>query len=119
MKTLISIITLFFSLQLFATSQSELKLSDLCREKIEKAVNQKFGKNDETFSIVGMKLLYGGSKGGLHFSPVVLVKTSDEVDSRDVVVIADWVGSKFADQVGCKITHIITVSNGLTVEDSE
>ncbi len=119
MKILILSLISLVSLDSFAVSQSELQLSEQCRKKIESAVYQKIGKGDDTFSVVGMKLLYGGSKGGLHFSPVVLVRTSDEVEPRDVIVITDWVSSKFADQVGCKVTHVVTVADGLTLEDAE
>lgn len=102
-----------------ATEQKDLTLSEKCREVIVDAVFTKYGVDDETFSVVGTKLLYGGSIGGLHYSPVVMVRTSDEVEPRDVLVVTSWVGSEFAEKFGCKVISITTVTDGLVLGDDE
>lgn len=114
--TLLFLSTTLLSVQAQAVQQSELSLSESCRNTVEKAVHKKLGQDDETFSIVSSTLLYGGSVGGLHFSPVVLVKTSDEVEPRDVIVITMWHRNVHTNEVGCKVTHIETVADGLTVD---
>lgn len=99
-----------------AFSQKELTLSESCRQTVEQAVFNKLGKDDETFSVTSSILLYGGSKGGAHFSPVVLVKTSDEVEPRDVLVVTDWTRNERTQEVGCKVRYIRTVADGRTVD---
>lgn len=99
-----------------AFNQSELTLSDTCRDTVEMAVFDKLGKDDETFSIISSHLLYGGSKGGAHFSPVVLVKTSDEVEPRDVIVLTEWTRNETTDEIGCKVKYMRTQADGLTVD---
>jgi len=100
----------------FAFSQADLTLSEPCRKTVEDAVFNKLGKDDGTFSIVSSHLLYGGSKGGAHFSPVVLVKTSDEVEPRDVIVVTDWTRGQSTEEIGCKVRYIRTLSDGMTVD---
>lgn len=81
---------------------------------MEKAVFKELGKDDETFSIVSTLLLYGGSRGGLHFSPVFLVRTSDVVEPRDVVVITKLIQSQ--GKLNYRVVHIETVADGMTVD---
>ena len=68
-----------------------------------------------------MKLLYGGNIRGLHYSPVVWVQTSDEVEPRDIIVTTSWVSSQYASSQGCKILSMTTVADGMTMDmpDSE
>ena len=100
----------------FAVSQNELTLLPKCEEKIRAAVTAKYGADDETFSIVGLKLVYGGSKRGLHMAPVVIVRTSDEVDPRDVLVVTKVNGDQDAREHGCRIESVITLEDGLLPE---
>jgi hypothetical protein len=102
-----------------AVSQSDLTLLPKCEAKIRKAVEERFGKGDETFSISSVRLIYGGSKGGLHISPVVIVQTSDEVEPRDILVLANWVSSDFVRREGCKIDTMKVVADGTVIDFEE
>ncbi len=113
--SLLVLVTIFAS-SAFSAEQKDLSLNAKCEKKVIEAVYNKLGKDDETFSVVSLKLLYGGSKGGLNFSPVVLVKTSDEVEPRDVLVVTNWVGSEYVRKQGCKVVSIQTLADGMTVD---
>ena len=93
-----------------AHAASELKLLDKCKAKIEKRILREI--DEETASIAGIKLLYGGSKGGLNHSAVVIVRTSEESEPRDFLVVTDWVNSAYVRKSGCKILSVITVADG-------
>lgn len=113
LAAVLSALLLLTSTSAFAVSQDDLKLLPKCEEKIRAAVTSELGGDDETFSITGIKLVYGGSKGGLHLSPVVLVRTSDEVEPRDAVVVTSVSGDKDAREQGCKIVSVTTVGDGI------
>lgn len=120
MKKILCVLALSVSSQVFAVSQKDLKLNPKCLAKVKSAVLKKFGANDETFSIRGTKLLYGGSKGGLHMSPVVLVQSSDENEPRDFVVITEVGGDDHAQKSACKVVAMHTMADGIVLDlDSE
>lgn len=113
MKSVVLSLALIISSQAFAIDQRDLTLSEKCLNKITDTILKKYGANDETFSIVSTKLLYGGSKGGLQISPVVLVKTSDEVEPRDMVVVTSV---SRGPKESCTIKSINVQADGLTVD---
>ncbi len=116
MKKIIMTLVIAASSQALAIDQKELTLNKKCLDKIAAAVNAKYGAGDETFSIFATKLLYGGSKGGLHINPVVLVQTSDEVEPRDIVVITSVDGSIDVKKHGCKVVSMNVMADGMTVD---
>lgn len=116
MKNAVMLFVLLLGSYSFAIDQRELALGEKCLKKITDAVAKKYGVDDETFSIVATKLLYGGSKGGLHISPVVLVQTSDEVEPRDMIVITSINSDAQAEKYGCKIVSINVQADGTTVD---
>jgi hypothetical protein len=96
--------------------QRDLTLRQKCLDQIVKAVEIKYGKDDETFSVQATKLLYGGSLKGLHIDPVVLVQTSDEVEPRDIIVITSIESDAQAEAIGCKVKKMVVVADGTTVD---
>lgn len=81
-----TLIGMSLSLSAMAYDQSQFQLPSDCKAKIEQEVIERVGKGDETFSVEQVKVVYGGVLGGASFPVVALVKTSDEVDPRDVLV---------------------------------
>lgn len=96
-----------------AITQKQLSLTDSCLKTIVDAVTSEYGAEDETFSITGTKLLYGGKYRGLEFNPVVLVQSSDENEPRDFLVRAEW---SLKQDGTCTVTSTETLADGLTVE---
>ncbi len=88
MKLIIGLVFgMFFSINASAFyNQEEFQLPSDCRAQIEEQVIEQIGKGDETFSVEAIKVIYGGVYKGASFPVVALVKTSDEVDPRDVLV---------------------------------
>ena len=112
----LSLLALTFSASAFAAEQSDLRLLPKCATAVKSAVYKKYLEGDDTASITGMKLLYGGSKGGTHYSPVVLVRTSDEVEPRDILVVASVSGDAEATKLGCVVRVIRTLEDGMLPE---
>ncbi len=83
--TLITLFTLF-SICAGAIEQKDFSIPSDCKSAIEAAVIDQIGNGDETFSVVAIKLVYGGVYKGLSYPVVAIVRTSDEVDPRDVLV---------------------------------
>ncbi len=85
-----------------------------CRQNIVDAVKEEYGAEDETFEVVNVKVVYGGVFKGLSMPVVAIVRTSDEVDPRDVLVKTS------APENGlCAVEVIQTLSNALTIDDPE
>ncbi len=80
MKTKIFLASMFVATAVMAESKSE-KVTSLCEQQIVKVIYNKFGRNDDTFSVVGYKVIYKNL-----FSKLAVVRTSDEVEPRDVLV---------------------------------
>jgi hypothetical protein len=80
MKTKIFLASMFVATAVMAQSKSE-KVTSLCEQQIVNVVTDKFGRNDDTFSVVGYKVIYKNL-----FSKLAVVRTSDEVEPRDVLV---------------------------------
>ncbi len=114
MKRLLFGLGVLASINAHAISQSDLSLSEKCKAEIEKKVTAKYGANDETFSVIGTKLRYGGTIGGFSAKVVALVKTSDEVEPRDILAIASP-----GDQGSCKVERISVLADGSTVDFPE
>ena len=57
------------------------KLSAACEKQIVDVVYDKLGRYDETFSVYGYKVIYSA-----FLSELAVVRTSDEVEPRDVLV---------------------------------
>ena len=112
MKLMIAALTVlgFTNLSSPAQASSELKLLPKCQAKIEKRILREI--DPESASIAGTKLLYGGSKGGAHYSAVVLVRTSEESEARDFLVVTSWVSTTYANKSGCKILSVTAVADG-------
>lgn len=110
------LLALFPGFSASAHEQSQLTLSERCEARVIAAVEEQIGQGDETFSVESIKLLYGGSIGGSHYSPVVLVKTSDETEPRDILVTAKVEGDRHASRTGCRIVSVHTLADGSTVD---
>lgn len=112
MKSVLSLAFVFlFSVNAFAFDQKTFQLPSDCEAQIAEKVTEKIGNGDETFSVVTIKMIYGGVFKGASFPVVALVKTSDEVDPRDVLVKTS------APQNGvCTVELIEELADGLTIE---
>jgi hypothetical protein len=106
MKKSVSVLLSLLLVGLSAQAQAggrDLRLLPRCEAKVREFVWKEYLKDDETASITGLKLLYGGSSGGLHYDAVVLVRTSDEIEPRDFLVVTAVKGSEHARTEGCEI----------------
>lgn len=97
-----------------AFEQKELSLPSACEARIIDSVTNKYGQGDETFSVVKVKLLYGGVFKGFGLPVVALVRTSDEVEPRDVLVTTGT-----PKDGKCRIERIQTLADGMVISDSE
>lgn len=99
--------TFLFSITfgLLSVASASQKLSVACEQNITNAVYDQFGRYDETFSVVGYKVIYENWSSGL-----VVVRTSDEVEPRDVLVSYDQAQSV------CNAKYKEVLADGATSE---
>lgn len=95
-----------------AQAELELRLTDQCHATVEAAIFEKYGKDDETFSIVDMTVIYGGVEKNLQWSSAIIVTTSDEVDPRHVLVVTAPKDSMYSSE-DCDIEYVRTMADGL------
>ena len=69
-----------------AAQQKDFTIPSDCKTAIELAVIDQVGKGNETFEVLAIKLVYGGVYKGSSYPVVAIVRTTDEVDPRDVLV---------------------------------
>ncbi len=79
-----------------AMAAPKLRVSAECEKIVTRAVTEAYGKDDETFSVIGYKIIYTGI-----FADLIVVRTSDEVEPRDVLVSVNSYKKK--GEKGCKI----------------
>lgn len=92
---------------LFSVSaQAGTKLSANCEKQIVDVVYDKLGRYDETFSVVGYKVIYDSS-----FTQLAVVRTSDEVEPRDVLVSVFTGNDK-----KCVVTYKDVLADGITAD---
>lgn len=99
MKTLL-ISTLIVSAAVHAGA--EIKMSAACEQQVADVVFDRLGRYDETFSVTGYKVIYQS-----RFSNLAVVRTSDEVEPREVLV--SFVESKDK----CTAKYKETLADGL------
>jgi hypothetical protein len=105
MKSVILIV-----LGLFATGQaisSTNRISSQCEQNIVNVVFDRLGRFDETFSVVGYSVIYENSGSGL-----AVVRTSDEVEPRDVLVSF----ARNNSQNECTVVFKEVLADGLTAD---
>ncbi|MCC2678251.1 MAG: hypothetical protein K0R29_827 [Pseudobdellovibrio sp.] len=102
---------IFFSALLLSTAASAqsqaTKLTSACEQSVVNVVYDQFGRYDETFSVVGYKVIYTG-----FFDQLAVVRTSDEVEPRDVLVRVQ------SDKNTCAVEFKETLADG-SVADIE
>lgn len=91
---------------LFSVSaQAGSKLSAACEKQIVDVVYDKLGRYDETFSVFGYKVIYDSG-----FTQLAVVRTSDEVEPRDVLVSVSGNNSK------CVVKYKDVLADGITAD---
>jgi hypothetical protein len=86
MKFSIILLLTVWTASTWATPQKDFTLPSDCKKAIELAVADQVGGGNETFTVEAVKLIYGGVYKGSSYPVVAIVRTSDEVDPRDVLV---------------------------------
>ncbi len=87
-------------------SQSRLSLQ--CEQDIVDVVYDKYGRHDETFSVYGYTIIYKS-----HYLDLAVVRTSDEVEPRDVLVSVEEAQQK-SDRCKVKIKEVL--ADGMVAE---
>lgn len=88
-----------------ATATPKLRITPECEKTMSRAVTEAYGKDDETFSVIGYKIIYTGM-----FADLVIVRTSDEVEPRDILVSVNSYKKK--GEKGCKVEIKEVVADG-------
>ncbi len=92
-----------------ATATPKLRITPECEKKMTHAVTEAYGKDDETFGVIGYKIIYVG-----FFADLVIVRTSDEVEPRDILVSVNSYKTK--GEKGCKVEIKEVVADGSVAE---
>jgi hypothetical protein len=114
MKFSIFILLTVWSAGALAAPQKDFTIPSDCKGAIELAVTDQVGGDDETFSVTAVKLVYGGVYKGLSYPVVAIVRTSDEVDPRDVLVKTSSPANGT-----CIVESVEILADGLLPEDPE
>lgn len=85
------------------------KLPAICEQQIVDVVFDKLGRYDETFSVAGYSVIYTN-----HFNGLAVVRTSDEVEPRDVLVSVRHVQKETGDT--CTVKYMQTIADGSTAD---
>jgi hypothetical protein len=99
-------------LSIAEVNAAELELTDACKRRLERSVLVKARQVNETASIVGTKLLYGGQRGGLNYISAALVRVSDETEPSDYLVVYDYRRNSRGDGTRCVIRSTEVLNDG-------
>jgi hypothetical protein len=93
-----------------------LELTDACKARLERSVLVKARQLNETASIVGTKLLYGGERGGLSYTSAAVVRASDETEPTDYIVVYEYRRNSRGNGTRCVVRSAELVNDGLLPE---
>lgn len=112
MKFFIITLLTVFAVGAWATPQKDFTIPSDCKGAIELAVLDQVGGGNETFTVEVVKLVYGGVYKNLSYPVVAIVRTSDEVDPRDVLVKTSSPANGT-----CVVEFVDVLADGLLPED--
>lgn len=111
MKNSVFISTLLLSVAAQAQSplakKDAVQLTAACEQQVVDVVFDKLGRFDETFGVIGYKIIYRNFDEGL-----VVVRTSDEVEPRDVLASYDYSSKSNT----CAVKYKETLADGSTAD---
>ena len=103
-------------LSIAEVSATTLELTDACKRRLERSVLVKARQINDTASIVGTKLLYGGQRGGLDYISAALVRVSDETEPSDYLVVYDYRRNSRGNGTRCVVRSTEVMNDGLLPE---
>jgi hypothetical protein len=115
MKLIIFILSMTVTAIAGAAQQKDFTIPSDCQKAIETTIINIFVGGDEALmDIVGTKLVYGGVYKGSSYPVVAIVRTSDEVDPRDVLV-----KTSAPSNGACVVESVEVLADGVLPEDPE
>lgn len=93
-----------------ATAAPKLRITPECEKTVTRLVTEAYGKDDETFGVIGYKIIYVG-----FLADLVIVRTTDEVEPRDILVSVNSYKKKGEKEV-CKVEIKEVVADGSVSE---